>query len=180
MHDPSPSLWVKRFVSLLPAGASVLDVACGSGRHARWLAGLGYPVEAVDRDAQAIAVLAQIPGITARVSDLERDPWPYGLAAFGAVVVTHYLHRPRFAALIDALQPGGVFIYETFMVGNETLGKPSNPNFLLQPDELLERVRSKLSVVAFEQGRVEGPRPAFVQRICATAGPVRSLPESGL
>ena len=177
MHDLQPSPWVLRFAGLIPTAGTVLDVACGSGRHARWLASLGYRVEAVDRDAQAIARLAQIPCVTARVCDLESDPWPYGAAQFDAILVTNYLHRPRFAALLEALRPGAVLIYETFMVGNERLGKPSNPDFLLQAAELLERVQPALTVVAFEQGRIESPRPAWVQRICAMSGPVGSLPD---
>lgn len=152
---------------MVPAGGAVLDVACGSGRHARLLAEMGYRVEAVDRDLQAIERLAGVPGIETRIADLEDGEWPYTAESFDGVVVTNYLFRPRFDLLLDTLRPGGVLIYETFMVGNETLGKPSNPDFLLRRDELLERVRGRLDVVAFEQGRVEEPKPAFVQRICA-------------
>jgi SAM-dependent methyltransferase len=162
---------------LIPTGGRVLDVACGSGRHARLLAEMGYHVEAVDRDAAALAALASAARITTRSIDLEREPWPYPAASFDGVIVTCYLYRPRFDALIEVLKPGGVLVYETFMVGNETLGKPSNPDFLLGPDELLERVRTRLTVVAFEQGRVERPRPACVQRICAAANRVCTLPE---
>lgn len=169
MHDSEPSAWVRRFAPLIPSDGTVLDFACGSGRHARWLASMGYRVEAVDRDAAAIEALAGVDRITTRLIDLERDPWPYAPASFDGVVVTNYLYRPRFDALLAALKPSGVLIYETFMVGNEMLGKPSNPDFLLRPDELLERVRGRLAVVAFEQGRVDEPKPAFVQRICATA-----------
>lgn len=167
MHDLQPSAWVQRFAPLITAGGRVLDVACGSGRHARLLAGMGYRVDAVDRDGQALAALEDISGLTTRLADLEGDTWPYNAASFDGVIVTNYLHRPRFDVLIDALKSGGVLIYETFMVGNEMLGKPANPDFLLQPDELLARVRPRLTVAAFEQGRVEQPKPAFVQRICA-------------
>jgi SAM-dependent methyltransferase len=169
MHDLSPSHWVLRFASLIAPGGRVLDIASGSGRHARLLAGMGYCVEAVDRDARAIAALHGIPRLTTRVADIEGDAWPYAAASFEGVIVTNYLHRPRFDTLIDALAPGGVLIYETFMVGNEILGKPSSPDFLLQPHELLDRVRSRLTVVAFEQGRVEQPKAAIVQRICAVS-----------
>jgi len=176
MDDIPPSPWVRRFAALIPAGGRVLDVACGSGRHARLLASMGYRIEAVDRDALALAALEGSIGITTRIADLESDPWPYDPASFDGVVVTNYLYRPRFAALIDALRPGGVLIYETFMVGNETLGRPSNPDFLLQPGELLDRLRSRLTVIAFEQGRVNVPKPAFVQRVCAAASGPGLLP----
>jgi SAM-dependent methyltransferase len=177
MHpDQPPSSWVRRFAPLIPAGGRVLDVACGPGRHARLLAGMGYSVEAVDRDAQTLAALDGIAGIHTRIADLEGDAWPYASACFEGVIATCYLHRPRFDALIGALTPGGVLIYETFMVGNEVFGKPSNPDFLLQRDELFERVRPRLTVIAFEQGRVESPKTALMQRICAIAGDPPPLP----
>lgn len=167
MHHAEPSLWVRRFAPLIPADGTVLDVACGTGRHARLLAEMGYRVEAVDRDADALERLAGVPRITTRFADLEGGNWSYAGASFDGVVVTNYLYRPRFDLLLDLLRPNGVLIYETFMVGNERLGKPSNPDFLLRQDELVERVRRRLDVVAFEQGRVEDPKPACVQRICA-------------
>jgi SAM-dependent methyltransferase len=176
MHDLPPSPWVRRFTPLIPADGRVLDVACGAGRHARLLADRGYRVEAVDRDREALETLKAVPAITTRIVDLETDPWPYQVADFDGVVVTNYLYRPRFDALIDALKPSGVLIYETFMVGNEALGKPSNPDFLLNPGELIDRLHTRLTVVAFEQGRVDRPRPAFVQRICAVAAGVVLLP----
>ena len=175
--QPLPaSPWVQRFAPLIPAGGTVLDLACGSGRHARMLAGMGHQVEAVDRDTAAIAQLTGVPGISPRRADLEQDAWPYAAASFDAAIVTNYLHRPRFAALLDALRPGGILIYETFMAGQATLGKPANPEFLLQPNELLDRTRDRLTIVAFEQGRVENPKPAFVQRICAIRAAVGMLP----
>lgn len=171
MHDNlPPSLWVRRFAPLIPRGGTVLDLACGDGRHARLLAALGYSVEAVDLNAAALAGLAGLAGIKTRVADLEAGPWPYGIESFDGIVVTNYLFRPRLGDLIGALRPGGVLIYETFMAGNELFGKPSNPEFLLRPGELLDMVRSRLSVVAFEQGRIDTPKPAMVQRICAIAG----------
>jgi SAM-dependent methyltransferase len=176
MPDLPPSSWVRRFASLIPAGGRVLDVASGLGRHARLLAGMGYRVEAVDRDAQPLASLEGINGISTRLADLEGGAWPYKTASFDGVIATNYLHRPRFDALIETLTPGGVLIYETFMVGNETFGRPSNPDFLLQRNELFERVSSRLTVIAFEQGRVESPKTAMLQRICAIAGDPQSLP----
>jgi SAM-dependent methyltransferase len=162
-----PSAWVCRFACLIAAGGTVLDLASGQGRHARYLAGLGYRVEAVDRDSAALAALAGVAGISTRCANLERSPWPYAADRFDGIVVTNYLHRPLMAALLDALRPGGVLIYETFAMGNEKLGRPSNPEFLLRPAELLQWVDGRLSVLAFEQGLVERPRPAVIQRICA-------------
>lgn len=163
-----PSDWVRRFAPLIPTGGLVLDLACGSGRHTHLLAGLGHPVEAVDRDAEALATLQDIKGVTTRVADLEGGPWPYYNYVFEGIVVTNYLFRPLLPSLLAALAEGGVLIYETFMEGNEEFGKPSNPAYLLRPGELLEIVHRRLTVVAFEQGEVDSPRPAMVQRICAS------------
>lgn len=177
MHDSlQPSPWVQRFAALIPRGGTVLDMACGHGRHARLLAGLGYCVEAVDRNTEALTGLAEVAGITTRAADMEDGPWPYAADRFDGIVVTNYLFRPRLDDLISALKPGGVLIYETFMAGNELFGKPSNPEFLLRPGELLDMVRPTLAVVAFEQGRINAPKPAFIQRICAIAGTVAVLP----
>jgi SAM-dependent methyltransferase len=146
----------------------VLDLACGHGRHARWFAARGAWVLAVDRDADALAALDGVAGIRTRRLDLEAGAWPLDGEAFDAIVVANYLHRPAFAALLAALAPDGTLLYETFAVGHEAFGKPSNPAFLLRPGELVERVADRLAVVAFEQGRVhESGRDAVVQRIAA-------------
>lgn len=163
-----PSDWVARFSRLMPAG-EVLDLACGGGRHARLLAALGHPVLAVDRDNEALARAAG-PGITTLQCDLEASgsQWPFEPARFAGIVVTNYLHRPLFPHLIGSLAPHGVLIYETFAAGNEQLGKPSRPDFLLQRGELLSvAARFGLHVIAFEDGRVDVPKPAVVQRLCA-------------
>jgi len=162
-----PSCWVQRFVGIIPAGGSVLDVACGSGRHARLLAGLGYRVVAVDRNAEAIAALAALPGIEACVADLEADAWPFPGRRFAGVVVTNYLHRPLIPALLDCIAEAGVLIYETFARGNERYGRPANPDFLLEPGELLRVAAGRMRVLAYEDLFVEEPKPAMVQRICA-------------
>ena len=162
-----PSAWVCRFAPRIRAGGSVLDVACGGGRHARYLAAQGLAVLAADIDAAALEGLAGIEGVQTLLADLEGAPSPFSGRQFDAVVVTRYLHRPLLGAMVDVLAPGGVLIYETFAAGNEQFGRPRNPEFLLQPGELLELVRRRLRVIAFEDLYVELPKPAMVQRICA-------------
>jgi SAM-dependent methyltransferase len=162
-----PSEWVARFAHLIPAGGRVLDLACGQGRHARYLRELGYRVAAIDRDQEALRSLDGIDGIEPRLIDIESEPWPFPAQSFDGVVVTNYLHRPLFGHLFAVLREGGVLIYETFALGNEQFGRPSNPDFLLRRNELLERVMPELQVVAFEQGIVSRPKPAVVERICA-------------
>ncbi|AVA33234.1 SAM-dependent methyltransferase [Cupriavidus metallidurans] len=167
-HPPlaAPSPWLTCWAHLIRPGGRVLDLACGSGRHSAWLAAQGFAVLAVDRDAEAIAALPS--GIERRTVDLEQGAWPLADAGrFDAVVVTNYLHRPLWPHLIEALAPGGVLIYETFAAGNETVGKPSRPDFLLRPGELLEVAHDALRVVGYEDGTLDVPRTAFVQRICA-------------
>ena len=161
--DGAPSAWLLRWAHLLPAGASVLDVACGSGRHVRWLAERGFQVTGVDRNAAALADLGAIAETC--VADIEAGPWPWGQRQWDAVLVTHYLWRPLLPTLLAVVAPGGWLIYETFAAGNETLGKPSRPDFLLQPGELLT-VCAGWRVLAFEDGFAEPP-PRFVQRIVA-------------
>ena len=163
----APSAWVARWAHRIPAGGAVLDVACGGGRHARLLAALGHSVLAVDRDREALTRLAGVPGVTTLCADLEQGPWPCAGRAFAGIVVTNYLHRPLFPLLLQALAVPGVLIYETFATGNEHYGRPCNPDYLLQPGELLDRVKDQLTVVAYEHLVVSTPRPAFVQRICA-------------
>ena len=165
----SPSAWVCRFAPLIRAGGSVLDVACGGGRHARYLAGLGLRVEAVDRDPEALRGLVDVAGVTTRAADLENGRWPYAGRQFDAIVVTNYLHRPLFPHLLGGLAAHGVLLYETFATGNERYGRPTRPDFLLNPGELLEFARGRLRVVAYENLYVEVPKPAMVQRLCAIA-----------
>jgi SAM-dependent methyltransferase len=162
----APSDWIQRWASLIPPGGAVLDLACGSGRHLRWLAARGFRVTGVDRNADALAPLAAL-GETL-VADLEADgpaPWPLAGRRFDAVVVTNYLWRPRFDDLLALLADDGVLLYETFADGHEALGRPSRPDFLLRRGELLARCAG-LQVVAFEEGRLDDP-PRCVQRIAA-------------
>ncbi len=182
--QPPPSRWVSRFAPLVPPGR-VLDLACGKGRHARWMAGLGHPVLAVDRDVVALAAIAD-ERISPLRFDLEADgasdhpDWPLQPAAYAGVIVTNYLHRPLMDALLRSLAPGGVLIYETFAIGNGQFGKPSNPAFLLAPGELLQIAArdSGLRVIAYEDGFVSEPGPAMIQRICARRSEGQAGPES--
>jgi SAM-dependent methyltransferase len=159
----APSPWVRRWTPLVTAGGSVLDVACGAGRHLRWFADNGFRPTGVDRDAAALAGLSGIADIV--VADIENGPWPLPGCRFDAVVVTNYLWRPLWPTLIGSVAEGGVLVCETFAVGNESVGRPSNPAFLLRPGELLEACAG-LRIVAFEDGFIEAPQ-RFVQRIAA-------------
>lgn len=165
-----PSAWVQRWSHLVPERGVVLDVACGHGRHARWFYERNHPVVFVDRSQAAIESIA-IPAqaCEAVVADIENGPWPFAGRQFDALVVTNYLWRPLLPTLLGSLAPGGVLIYETFTQGNETVGKPSRPDFLLCPGELLDICRD-LRVVAFEDGYQEAPA-RFVQRIAAVRAP---------
>lgn len=168
-HQPQqpPSPWVRRFSGLVHA--PVLDIACGSGRHTGYFAQRGMDVTALDRDLSRLGALRDHPRVHAIQADLESGDaaWRPEPSAYGGVIVTNYLYRPLLPALVAALQPGGVLIYETFGAGNQAFGKPANPDYLLQPGELLDAVRGTLHVVAYEHGKVTHPHPAIIQRICA-------------
>ncbi|CAN5916743.1 class I SAM-dependent methyltransferase [soil metagenome] len=161
-----PSPWIAQWAGLIGAGASVLDIAAGGGRHSRFFAARGHTVTAVDRDTSRLAREAFEIEILA--ADLENgSPWPLPGRTFGAVVVTNYLHRPLMPTLLDALAPGGVLLYETFMSGQERFGRPAHPDHLLREGELLELARDRLSVTAYEARMISEPRMAMVQRIAA-------------
>ena len=167
------SPWVQRWCHLVKPHGVVLDVACGHGRHAHWFHGRHHPVVLVDQSTQAIDSIAiAASSCEKHVADLESGPWPFTGRLFDAVVVTNYLWRPLLPQLLASLAPAGVLIYETFATGNETVGKPSRPDFLLAPGELLQ-VCKQLRVVAFEDGFEEAlPEPGaraarFIQRIAA-------------
>jgi SAM-dependent methyltransferase len=164
MHGTeAPSPWVRRWAHLIPAGAPVLDVACGHGRHMRHLAALGHAVTGIDRDPAAIEAVSPLG--RAVMADIENGPWPLPSQAFGGVVVTNYLWRALVPTIVASVAPGGVLIYETFGIEHAQVGRPSRPDFLLQPGELL-RVCEGLRVVAYEDGFLNDP-PRFVQRIVA-------------
>ncbi len=171
--DLPPSDWVRRWGHLIPdrpGGARVLDLACGRGRHSRWLMRQGHGVTAVDRDAEALAGLADLaPWVRTLCADLEQAPWPLAGREFEAVVVTNYLWRALWPDLLASLAPGGLLIYETFAHGNASVGRPARPDFLLQPGELL-RVCADLRVVAYEDGFLRHPE-RYVQRIAAVREP---------
>lgn len=168
MMTEAPSRWILRQLNHLTPGARVLDLACGSGRHARALAAAGFSVLGVDRDRQALIGLVGTPNVGVLCADLEANGWPFATAVFDGVVVSRYLHRALFPDLVRALRPGGVIIYETFMVGQERVGRPTNPDFLLQPWELLRWAgHNGLEVLAFDQGTLMAGRLAVLQRLCA-------------
>lgn len=176
----TPSDWIVRWSHILKPGATVLDVACGSGRHLGWFSDRGHPVTGIDIDIDSARHSVERAELI--TADLEGNAWPLrngtGLRQFGAVVVTNYLCRPLWDTLIQSVAPGGVFLYETFSFRNATIGRPSRPDFLLRPRELLD-VCSDMHVIAYEDGYLQNP-PRFVQRIAAiqptNAGP--SNPES--
>ena len=172
LHDVivKPSSWVARFAPLIPKGGLVLDLACGSGRHSQLLANLGYSVLAVDQDVAAIEALNS-SFITPKCLNLEQDAWPLPESKFGGIVVTNYLYRPHLDRLPELLEESGILIYETFAQGNGEFGKPSNPNFLLKPGELLAfAARHSLKVIAYQDIYVDQPKPAMVQGLCAVKG----------
>jgi SAM-dependent methyltransferase len=165
-----PSLWIQKWAHLIAPQGTVLDVACGAGRHMQFLAECGHAVTGVDRSPEAIE--AARPWGHTLLADIENGPWPFPDLTFDAVVVTHYLWRALLPTLLASLAPGGVLLYETFAAGNESVGKPSRADFLLQAGELL-KVCAGLRVVAFEDGYLDGPA-RFIQRIAA----VREVPNT--
>ena len=169
----APSPWIVRWSHLVPPAGAVLDVACGAGRHMRWFADRGHPTTGVDRSEDAVQAASRHGRVLQ--ADIEGGPWPFEGQRFAAVVVTNYLWRPRLPDIVTAVAPGGVLLYETFAAGNETVGKPSRADFLLQPGELLAHAAAAgLRVIAFEEGHVGTAKPAVIQRICAV-GPAFQL-----
>jgi SAM-dependent methyltransferase len=178
----SISTWIGRFSGLIRGSGCVLDLAAGGGRHSRWLLDQGYEVTALDRETGDLQALAHEksahadPQQNAHLEIVKADledgsPWPLAKRRFDAVVVTNYLWRPLFPSILNALDAGGILLYETFAVGQEALGKPSHPDFLLRPGELLDVVVGHLTVIAYEHGRIEGQAgPAIKQRIAAIRG----------
>ena len=176
MQQMTPSRWVQRWSHLVARDARVLDVACGSGRHLRWFVERGCKVTRIDRDAEALRSMQGLAELA--VCDIEAGPWPWPGRVFDAVIVTNYLWRPLLATCVESVAECGVLIFETFAEGQQTIGKPSNPNFLLQPAELL-RAAQGLRVVAFEggfEGSLSSATGRFVQRLVAVREPATTGP----
>lgn len=173
MHaQMAPSDWIRRWSHLVPAGGSVLDVACGQGRHMRWFYERNQAVTGIDKAQEAIESIAHLG--EAICADIEAGPWPLPGRRFDCVVVTNYLWRPLLPTILDSVAPGGVLLYETFAQGNESVGRPARADFLLRPGELLKACQG-LRVVAYEDGFLAEPA-RFVQRIAAVREP---LPGAG-
>ncbi len=166
-----PAAWVQKHSPLIPKSGQVLDLACGRGRHTRYLLQQRFKVLALDRDISGLNDIASDSSLEIMSADLEAGgDSPFKGRRFAGVVVVNYLYRPLFDDLIAALDDGGVLIYQTFMVGNEEFGRPRNPDFLLKENELREVFGGELDVLDFEQGFVEQPTPAVMQKVCAVKG----------
>lgn len=175
-ENQPPSPWVQRCAKWVAPGGHVLDLACGRGRHARLFLSHGHPVTAVDRDLAGVVDLASDSRLTLVQADLESAPWPLAGQKFDAVVVCNYLHRPLMPRVIDSVAAGGMLIYTTFASGNARFGRPRNPDFLLQPNELLALVDDRFIVRAYEHGPVDLPRLAVRQSLCAVRRDCYALP----
>jgi SAM-dependent methyltransferase len=169
LHGYLPaSAWVTRFSAFIRPGGEMLDLACGRGRHARLFLALGHPVVLVDRDVSGVTDLVGKPAAEVLEKDLEDGTgWPLGNRVFDAVVIANYLHRPLFPCIFGAVAPGGLLIYETFAEGNEKLGRPRKPEYLLRRGELIQLLEPSFQVIAFEDVELKLPRAAVVQRIAA-------------
>ncbi len=160
-----PSDWLLEHYMHIPQGGGVLDLACGSGRHSEFLSGKGYQLTAVDIDITAVTE-ANLQNTSIIQADLEREAWPFPKGQFSGIVVTNYLWRAHFPHLMKSLKPGGVLIFDTFMVGNEKYGRPSNPKFLLKSEEL-KIAFSEMELLAYQEGYQDQPTPAMRQSIVA-------------
>lgn len=166
-HGPRTSAWVERFLPGVRPGGRILDIACGNGRHLRLALEHGYHVTGVDRDLSGVEDLSKRSGVQLVRADLEgRQPFPFADQVFDGVIVTNYLSRRILPTLVAAVARDGLLVYETFAVGNELLGRPSNPDFLLRPGELIEAVGPRLVTIAYEHVTLTD-RPRRVQRIAA-------------
>ena len=170
-HHPAiknaPSDWVKQHIRIIPPKGTVLDLACGAGRHTRLLIETGRRVIALDYNIRQLEYLSGEDSLTIIRHNLEvKNSWPFNPLTFDGIIVTNYLYRPLYSCIIDALAVNGVLIYQTFAVGNEKYGRPRNPKYLLKEDELLEVFGKKLNVVDYSHGYIKKPSPAVIQSIC--------------
>jgi len=162
-----PSPWIKRFAGEIKPTSSVLDLACGSGRHSLLMLELGHSVVACDINLSGLGILKRQDKLELVEADLENAPWPFPERQFAAIIVTNYLYRPLFPQILAALAPGGLLLYETFAAGNEQFGRPLNPDHLLNRGELLSGILTGLTIIAYEDVTISEPRPAALQRVCA-------------
>ncbi len=165
--DIKTSPWVIRHAPLIPVGGQVLDVACGNGRNTRYLHTLAHKVVATDKDLAGVRDLEGNSDIELYETDLELGGWPFRVEQFTGIIITNYLYRPHFPCIASSLVPNGLLIFETFAAGNERFGRPHNPDYLLQPNELLHAFMDSLDIIAFEQAEDHQPQQAVRQRICA-------------
>jgi len=171
VNRAQPAAWLKKCAPQLKPGGQLLDLASGNGRHAAWLLQAGHRVCAVDIDLTGIAHLRRQKRLRCLEHDLETSAWPFAASTFDGIIVTNYLHRPLFPALADSLRPGGLLIYDTFAIGNEAYGRPSNPAFLLRPGELSAVFSGLLRILDYSHGLVQQPRPAIRQSLLAEKNP---------
>lgn len=159
------SEWLRKYFDIIPKGGTVLDLACGGGRHSTFLSEKGFSVVAVDIDIEAIT--QEKPENTDILyANLEADAWPFNAVEFDGIVVVNYLWRSQFSDIKNSLKPGGVVIFDTFMIGNEEYGRPTNSKFLLKSGELKDAF-ADMDIIAFEEGYVDNPSPAMRQSIVA-------------
>jgi len=185
-RSDGPSPWVARFAGLAPKGSQVLDLACGGGRNGRLFLARGHAVTLLDRDVGHVQDLKREAGPEIIEADLEsgapvfEGSGPLAGRRFGAIVVVNYLHRPLLVPLVQAIEAGGLLLYETFARGNEAYSRPRNPDFLLKSGELLDLVRGRMHVVAYEHGLIaEDGGPGVKQRIAAVKDAGGSLRADG-
>lgn len=176
-----PSAWFARHQPIIANGGSVLDIAAGGGRHARFFADQGYNVTAVDRNIEPLLPHSETHNFDIIEADLEDgSPWPFDGRTFDAVIVCNYLYRPLFDHLIASLAPNGIFLYETFALGNEVYNRPRNPDHLLKSAELLQHVAGKLQVISYQHGILQGDEcPGVKQMICAVNNLAQSDRDDG-
>ena len=164
--NKKPNKWVECYSSLIPSGGSVLDLACGSGRHTGMLLNKGYQVTAVDIDTTLIKQNFSNKNLNIVKCDLESlSFWPFEKNSFLGIIVVNYLHRPLFSKIIESLREEGVLVYQTFADGHSRYGKPKNPDYLLKRGEL-KTVFDSMKIISYQHGYLSYPSQSIIQRIC--------------